>query len=537
MGSDLQFVNFSGDPSRNGAAQKLVRTHVMKKYRKQKRIEREARGQVEKNSRYCVPYHRTSHFSLPAETRKNSIELESFEEARKPSVETEYNSGLLPWSPVSVEQSGSSNDANNSSPESEARSYWDVQLRLFTMDSCLNAYNFLPIDASPRVIKLLYQNLTSTIRTSVHADPTGNYDSYTINDAARLYMTLSFAASRFEHGKASNSPENAHYFLSRSISAVKEDLEDSSKQGSDSMIATVASLANLENLNGRSNSAEVHMKGLQRMVELRGGLQALGMRGILMRMVLWSDLCHASRSSSTPRFPLIHFPNLLPLSTFTPQEFTAIYCLPLPQSLFSLDPAKHLHLHLHLSLLSILTQLHQLSTFLNLTPRPEQDLPQEAAYPDRVYLVEHQILTLLANYAIPSFSLNPDNEALVSESVIEILLRASLLYIYTNLRQTPVGGRLRQALVFELWSCLERVGMWRLGDVFAREMLWVVCVGVVGSVSTDEHASFLEHLRGFCTDLGLVGWEDVVDFCGCMPVLERACLERFRGICERYIGA
>jgi hypothetical protein len=59
---------------------------------------------------------------------------------------------------------------------------------------------------------------------------------------------------------------------------------------------------------------------------------------------------------------------------------------------------------------------------------------------------------------------------------------------------------------------------------FAREMLWVVCVGVVGSVGTDEHASFLEHLRGFCADLGLVGWEDVVDFCGCMPVWERACL-------------
>jgi hypothetical protein len=59
-------------------------------------------------------------------------------------------------------------------------------------------------------------------------------------------MTLSFAASRFEHGKTSNSPENAHYFLSCSISAVKEDLENPSKQGSDSMIATVASLANLE---------------------------------------------------------------------------------------------------------------------------------------------------------------------------------------------------------------------------------------------------------------------------------------------------
>lgn len=29
------------------------------------------------------------------------------------------------------------------------------------------------------------------------------------------------------------------------------------------------------------------MQGLQRMVELRGGLECLGMRGIVRRLVLW----------------------------------------------------------------------------------------------------------------------------------------------------------------------------------------------------------------------------------------------------------
>ena len=157
MGSDLQFVNVSGDPSHNGAAQKFVRKYVMKKYRKQKRIEREARGQVEKSSRYCVPYHRTSHFSSAAAIKKVSMELEFDEEASKPTAESEYNSGL-PWSHVSVEQLGSSNDANNSSPESETHLCREIQLRLVTMDTRLNAYNFLPIDASPRVIKLLHQS-------------------------------------------------------------------------------------------------------------------------------------------------------------------------------------------------------------------------------------------------------------------------------------------------------------------------------------------------------------------------------------------
>jgi hypothetical protein len=157
MGEDLQFVNFSSDPSRNSTARKFVRTHVMKKYRKQKRVEREARGQVEKNSRYCVPYHRTSHFSLAAATKKDAMESKRSEEASEQPVESEYNS-RLPWSPVSVEQSSSSNDENNTSLWSEVFSCGEVQLRLVTMDARLNAYNFLPIDASPRVIKLLYQS-------------------------------------------------------------------------------------------------------------------------------------------------------------------------------------------------------------------------------------------------------------------------------------------------------------------------------------------------------------------------------------------
>ena len=43
----------------------------------------------------------------------------------------------------------------------------------------------------------------------------------------------------------------------------------------------------MKNLNGTISSAAIHMNGLQRMVELRGGLSSLGMSGILRRMVLW----------------------------------------------------------------------------------------------------------------------------------------------------------------------------------------------------------------------------------------------------------
>lgn len=34
----------------------------------------------------------------------------------------------------------------------------------------------------------------------------------------------------------------------------------------------------------------VHMRGLTNMVELRGGLESLGLNGLLARMLLWIDL-------------------------------------------------------------------------------------------------------------------------------------------------------------------------------------------------------------------------------------------------------
>lgn len=43
----------------------------------------------------------------------------------------------------------------------------------------------------------------------------------------------------------------------------------------------------LKNVLGNSSASTVHMEGLKRMVDLRGGIQALGFKGVLQRMVLW----------------------------------------------------------------------------------------------------------------------------------------------------------------------------------------------------------------------------------------------------------
>ncbi|CAK3845515.1 Hypothetical predicted protein [Lecanosticta acicola] len=58
---------------------------------------------------------------------------------------------------------------------------------------------------------------------------------------------------------------------------------------SDQLLAAVGKMATYELLFGQRETFHTHMTGLQRMVSLRGGLQALGLHGLLERILLWID--------------------------------------------------------------------------------------------------------------------------------------------------------------------------------------------------------------------------------------------------------
>lgn len=103
--------------------------------------------------------------------------------------------------------------------------------------------------------------------------------------------------------ESGRNPES-EYFLQKSITAINEELSGLNHHGiSDGTIAAVACLTNMEvcvsnsyqdlqkltsqNLNGDSRKARIHMNGLRQMVAMRGGMNTLGMNGVLRRLVLW----------------------------------------------------------------------------------------------------------------------------------------------------------------------------------------------------------------------------------------------------------
>jgi hypothetical protein len=74
---------------------------------------------------------------------------------------------------------------------------------------------------------------------------------------------------------------------------------------SDALIGSVAKMASYEAMYGGSIQVyQAHMAGLERMIEMRGGLSSLGLGGLLRRLILWIDL----NSSYLLKLPL-HFPD------------------------------------------------------------------------------------------------------------------------------------------------------------------------------------------------------------------------------------
>jgi hypothetical protein len=86
-------------------------------------------------------------------------------------------------------------------------------------------------------------------------------------------LALMQASNEIFHCDGESSPK-ALYHLSQTFAQVKKRLEGDSAL-SDSSIAIVMSLINQEQIRQQHSAAAVHVRGLQRMIELRGGLGQL----------------------------------------------------------------------------------------------------------------------------------------------------------------------------------------------------------------------------------------------------------------------
>ncbi|KAH7306056.1 hypothetical protein BKA65DRAFT_559904 [Rhexocercosporidium sp. MPI-PUGE-AT-0058] len=353
------------------------------------------------------------------------------------------------------------------------------RLAAYIFGSDSDPFGAFPIPLTPRIHELIHLDAQDTVRTSVHEDRLDTFSSNVGTNAALLYITLSWLAARA--GDAS-SPENfeSSFYLQSSVSAINKELENADECGlSEGTIAAVACMTNMENLNGERCKAVIHMNGLEQMVNLKGGIHNLST--VLRRLILWTDLLYATSWQSTPKFPHVDFSYLQPLSTFLP------FSVPKPVLSFNNCLVRNLMQTGNGTLLPILQDAHELAHFLDVIPPKDINYLNEASYPDRVYSIEHHVLELLGQNDI----IMDDSPALI----VTPLLHSLLLYTYTSLRLTPVGGQIRRRLVGRLRINLEAIELTILNCSFAAELMWMLFLGgTAANQSSEDRKWFKEQL-------------------------------------------
>ncbi|KAI8718252.1 hypothetical protein NCS52_00603400 [Fusarium sp. LHS14.1] len=85
------------------------------------------------------------------------------------------------------------------------------------------------------------------------------------------------------------------------IKAINTAFDSNEKRVCDALIGAVAKMASFEAMHGDVGSYRIHMEGLCKMIALRGGLDQLGLDGLLRRIVVWIDI-NSSFLLQIPRY-------------------------------------------------------------------------------------------------------------------------------------------------------------------------------------------------------------------------------------------
>lgn len=134
-------------------------------------------------------------------------------------------------------------------------------------------------------------------------NPSRSYDFYylVINDLAALHCVL-MCGTMFESiAKGEMSSKDLSYHISKVCSIINRQLDNSPKRVGSITLECITTLALMGNYIGRYDHWHVHMKGLQKMIEMNGGLE--GVRPALLSKIRKTDIKGAATLGSSPYFP------------------------------------------------------------------------------------------------------------------------------------------------------------------------------------------------------------------------------------------
>lgn len=145
---------------------------------------------------------------------------------------------------------------------------------------------------------------------------------FCLTDRASLHSVMLLAASQYGNVRGSRSHTiDVLQLRDMAMSEINGALKEGPRATSDQLIVAVATMAAYEALFGDRRIFNTHMTGLLRMVSLRGGLPALGLDGLIERVLLWIDSNASHLANLNPYFDRQAFPSRVQHPRPDPQRF------------------------------------------------------------------------------------------------------------------------------------------------------------------------------------------------------------------------
>jgi hypothetical protein len=311
-----------------------------------------------------------------------------------------------------------------------------------------------------------------------------NQQLASMQDVQKAWMALALQDSAFFHAALSHyigvdeldsrhgDPASALEHRMKALSVVQERLQSPQVATCDATIAAVASICAYESSNGSLDNVKAHWRGLENLVNMRGGFWKAGFHDPLERLVAWTDISAAFAVRSNP--VIVPFNNSTILKTAPKFDFESYRD--------NIDEV----------LVMLRTQSRQLTN----DPRTEA---QHGVYNQGVYSSQRSLLHLLNIEPPKNFCLD------------HLKGLAAAIYVFGCLRNIGSHSRVVQCLVARLIRATDlKRSTAALNFVSkARLFVWALFCGGIAAIQADDRKYFAMQLAPICTRLKFRSWDDM----------------------------
>ncbi|RFU24341.1 hypothetical protein B7463_g11997, partial [Scytalidium lignicola] len=352
----------------------------------------------------------------------------------------------------------------------------------------LNPFAPYPVEPNSRTVQLL--DYSQQVGELQHHPMRAIWITIGMSDTSAFHLTLSSASLTLAqkcNQAAGETTESINYYTT-AAHTISERLQDPVDSTSDGVVGTILGFACLDNTVGNWERWQLHMNGLQKVLELRGGIESLQTSHILQVTAFWVDVTGSLIQDTIPRFPIPNCaladpePHRSPRIIFFSQKWNTKF-----PDLWDISDG--------------LTSLASLTGYVNNQKKKNLLCHGEFFNPINVYPVAHKFLSM-SRYAVAA-EINMSSSGLI---IREILRLTSLLFF--GLVKEKCG-------VFPSGVPENEVRLARLiTDIavnwssFMDLALWVLTVSALAEEG--DRSWYVSQISVAMASLGLAGWDDAL---------------------------